>query len=352
MSPKAAKYRTRVNCGRVAGKVASWTGEEGWISPSVSIDHPLKNKNSGQLVIKRKDVSAGEALQPGTAVDFLVYAEVAEGGRLGAEFCRVVPAQSSAAGPGPTGPSQGKSATPKPFKAPVPKSAPVVQSPQKVLQPHLKPAVTIPKLLKPMPKKGGKPAGKPDGKGGPVPQAFPAATNDFREAEQGLKKTGLPRQSVNGMFQTGQLSVWMGRYGWIVPDKQVDHPDAPKHQGRIYLHVKDLQGADDMTVNPGARVAFKVYVDSSGLGAQECRILDNTPGGGKGGNGFNGATHSHGKAGCKGKRSWQQNDWEPEEQKEADALPPNWEQHWSEEYSVPYYWNTQTKESVWVKPEA
>jgi len=32
------------------------------------------------------------------------------------------------------------------------------------------------------------------------------------------------------------------------------------------------------------------------------------------------------------------------------ALPPNWEEHMSEEHGVPYFWNRVTKESRWIKP--
>mmetsp|Transcript_60088 Transcript_60088/g.168462 ORF Transcript_60088/g.168462 Transcript_60088/m.168462 type:complete len:260 (+) Transcript_60088:90-869(+) len=32
-------------------------------------------------------------------------------------------------------------------------------------------------------------------------------------------------------------------------------------------------------------------------------------------------------------------------------LPPFWEQHFSEEHGLHYYWNSKTKESMWEKPE-
>uniref|UniRef100_A0A7S4SJI5 WW domain-containing protein n=1 Tax=Alexandrium monilatum TaxID=311494 RepID=A0A7S4SJI5_9DINO len=32
-------------------------------------------------------------------------------------------------------------------------------------------------------------------------------------------------------------------------------------------------------------------------------------------------------------------------------LPPGWEEHFSDEYKIPYYWNTQTGESLWEPPE-
>lgn len=31
-------------------------------------------------------------------------------------------------------------------------------------------------------------------------------------------------------------------------------------------------------------------------------------------------------------------------------MPPNWEEHWSDEHAVPYFWNRMTKESRWIRP--
>jgi len=36
---------------------------------------------------------------------------------------------------------------------------------------------------------------------------------------------------------------------------------------------------------------------------------------------------------------------------DSTPLPPFWQQHYSDEYDVPYYWNSKTKESAWVRPE-
>jgi len=33
-------------------------------------------------------------------------------------------------------------------------------------------------------------------------------------------------------------------------------------------------------------------------------------------------------------------------------LPHPWEEHWSEEYKIPYFWNPETGDSVWHRPEA
>merc|ERR1712151_552639 len=35
----------------------------------------------------------------------------------------------------------------------------------------------------------------------------------------------------------------------------------------------------------------------------------------------------------------------PKPVKPANTLPPDWEEHFSEEYGIPYYWNSKTAES-------
>ncbi|CAE7831691.1 unnamed protein product, partial [Symbiodinium sp. CCMP2592] len=363
-----AQYRTRVTCGRVSGKVATWQGEEGWIRPDAKINHGLSSKNSGLVLVRRKDVSAGQALKPGEAVDFLVYSEVAEGGRLGAEFCRVVPGRSQ-----PSPASQGEVG--KPEASPV-KPA---QRPQKVLQLHVKKPEVLtlkkpepPTLMKPVPKKGGKPKGATVGKSGkPSIQNVITAGKDGKKSgaattpgkgppasvakgfnanstaapgppsADGFKaKHKLPRQQIGDAEQSGQLHEWWGKYGWIIPDKPVNHPGASKRQGKVYVHLSDMED-DSVTVIPGCRVSFLLYVDNSGLGAQSCRILDNLPGG----KGFQNAPKT-------GYNKWQStgyqqaNNWQSQSQEaqEEEGLPPDWEEHWSDEYNVPYFWNKQTKE--------
>eukprot|EP00438_Fugacium_kawagutii_P031304 Skav215328 [mRNA] locus=scaffold1391:8953:11831:- [translate_table: standard] len=97
--------RQRVKCGRLCGKVVRWRGEEGWIKPERAVDHPFKLKNNGEIFIAKKDVAAGQQLQPGmpgdvetrARVDFLVYSVKDAGGRLGADFCRLLPKEAVAA---------------------------------------------------------------------------------------------------------------------------------------------------------------------------------------------------------------------------------------------------------------
>mmetsp|Transcript_91197 Transcript_91197/g.174940 ORF Transcript_91197/g.174940 Transcript_91197/m.174940 type:complete len:389 (-) Transcript_91197:61-1227(-) len=42
----------------------------------------------------------------------------------------------------------------------------------------------------------------------------------------------------------------------------------------------------------------------------------------------------------------------PKPAPKKDVLPPDWEEHHSEEYGIPYYWNSKTGESAWEKPDA
>jgi len=38
--------------------------------------------------------------------------------------------------------------------------------------------------------------------------------------------------------------------------------------------------------------------------------------------------------------------------KKAGDLPAPWEEHWSDEYQIPYFWNAETGDSAWEKPTA
>jgi len=65
----------------------------------------------------------------------------------------------------------------------------------------------------------------------------------------------------------GKLIQWKGPFGWIVPDKPIDHPNAQKHGGRIYLDQIDVE---EEISGVGAQVSFHVYNDGAGLGASNC----------------------------------------------------------------------------------
>jgi len=65
----------------------------------------------------------------------------------------------------------------------------------------------------------------------------------------------------------GRLLVMLGHYGWIEARGTIDHPDAQKNGGRIYVRWRDLAGE----VEEGQIVCFYLYVDEQGLGAERCQ---------------------------------------------------------------------------------
>lgn len=71
---------------------------------------------------------------------------------------------------------------------------------------------------------------------------------------------------------TGELLVMLGHYGWIMSLMGIDHPDSKKHAGRIYLKGTDIRPG--CTLTPGTVVAFYLYADADGLGAEDCHPLE------------------------------------------------------------------------------
>jgi len=117
----------------------------------------------------------------------------------------------------------------------------------------------------------GKGMGKGKGKKGKM-MAF------FAEMEAGLWGKGmgkggpdLTREPVGEAVVQGEVVEWKGNFGWIKTQASIDHPAAGRRDGKIYVHKKDLPGGVE-GLERGASVQFKVYSDSSGLGAQEVQL--------------------------------------------------------------------------------
>lgn len=86
--------------------------------------------------------------------------------------------------------------------------------------------------------------------------------------EKGPSGPDLDRTRVSDTMITGEV-LYMGRaFGWVKPLEEVTHEAATKHGGKIYLHKKDI--AEGTEVKKGSMVTFHMYVDESGLGAEEC----------------------------------------------------------------------------------
>merc|ERR1719229_523356 len=67
----------------------------------------------------------------------------------------------------------------------------------------------------------------------------------------------------------GEVLVMLGHYGWIAAAEDIDHPDADKNGGRIYVHKRDANGP----LLAGDVVDFYLYADGQGLGAEACRVV-------------------------------------------------------------------------------
>ncbi|CAK9042348.1 Hypothetical protein SCF082_LOCUS24378 [Durusdinium trenchii] len=82
--------------------------------------------------------------------------------------------------------------------------------------------------------------------------------------------TAMFREAVTTDFVTGSVIEWKGKFGWIKPDSPIDHEWAKYRDGKIWVSKQDLSGLEELS--EGQRVQFKVYVDPSGLGAEETSL--------------------------------------------------------------------------------
>lgn len=94
--------------------------------------------------------------------------------------------------------------------------------------------------------------------------AAPAATEaDFDDFPSLSGPNPNRRPAVNGRV-TGSITEWKGKFGWIVPDAPIMHPEARMKGGRIYMSQEDVL---EVISGVGAEVSFYVYSDGAGLGA-------------------------------------------------------------------------------------
>jgi len=73
---------------------------------------------------------------------------------------------------------------------------------------------------------------------------------------------------------TGVLHETKGHYGWILPEQAIDHAEAFKHHGGVYLDTRDIRRGAKLC--KGDEVMFYLYADSNGLGAEDCHLKTTT----------------------------------------------------------------------------
>jgi len=81
----------------------------------------------------------------------------------------------------------------------------------------------------------------------------------------------LPRTRVTQVAVTGEVVEWKGKYGWLRPHAEIQHPMAAKRGGKIFVGSADLVDADESQLVVGAMLQFHVYEDPTGLGAEEVK---------------------------------------------------------------------------------
>jgi len=295
------KVRHRIWPTRCTGRITDWKGSFGWICPDMAINHPQAKMHKGQVYLSQADVEA-EISGIGAHVSFFVYAD---GTGLGAMSCR----PSAYAAHAPMMPIRKPALVAKEsFGVPPGRKQRVgttkvtgeikawkggfgwITPDQPVKHPLFRGQIYV----KSSDVVGGQPleAGtrvefhvyidsqgvgaeecelsfseKPTST--PVLLATrPAAQKAEPGPAPGPSNDPGPRERLTEVPTTGELLDWKGTFGWIKPHDPVDHPQAVKRNGNIYLSKKDLQGETSPTL--GQLLQFHVFVDNSGLGAEEC----------------------------------------------------------------------------------
>jgi len=104
----------------------------------------------------------------------------------------------------------------------------------------------------------------------PDPECF----DDEEEQKPKVSKQGAAlkpgARGSRSCLCSGEVLVMLGHYGWLASLSDIDHPDAVKNGGRIYFLRRDVVGG--VRLEKGDKVAFYLYADSQGLGAEECRL--------------------------------------------------------------------------------
>lgn len=293
------KLRQRVFPTRLTGRITDWKGKFGWITPDTMINHPEAKLHKGQVYLSQMDVEA-EISGVGAHVSFFVYAD---GTGLGAMNCRpafavptitqpirkpILVAQEGKgfAGPGKGGPGIkqrigqtkvmgtikdwkggfGWITPDQPVAHPLYRGQIYVKSSDVVGGQTMEAGVKVEFYVyidaqgvgaeEVVPCNGGTPAPNP---AVILLGAKPAVEN----------KDPGPRERLTIVHTTGELLDWKGSFGWIKPHEPVDHPQAVKRNGNLYVAKKDMTG-ESGGLHVGQLLQFHVFVDNSGLGAEEC----------------------------------------------------------------------------------
>lgn len=291
--------RERIHNLRLKGTVTKWFGKFGWIQPTDSIDHPLANRHRGEIHVKAEDTFPGQVLKKDAFVDFLVYADKAG---LGADKVRICPKPGAPSG----APAAAAAALQKKTVLPT-NSSSSSTSVGKVAPTNASSSTGS----------WGKNSSGVFGKGhtkGETKGKGQLSTDNAAKAaasqQGGVKQPGFFKDGKNGT--KGGASSGKG-LAVEKPSQLVKGTPAPKAGAKGQAQQQQWKGA----AKGGTKGSV---VASSGNLQVKKTIIKPGP--------SNNAPQA----------------------KVGKPLPPNWEEHISEEHNVPYFWNRVTKESAWLRP--
>lgn len=101
--------------------------------------------------------------------------------------------------------------------------------------------------------------------------AWPAdGASDFGAEPDEVEQLWPAPRGERTCLCAGEVLFMCGHYGWLTTESVIEHPSAGKNGGRIYINKRDI--ASGVSLVEGDKVVFYLYVDSQGLGAEECRL--------------------------------------------------------------------------------
>mmetsp|Transcript_114029 Transcript_114029/g.209500 ORF Transcript_114029/g.209500 Transcript_114029/m.209500 type:complete len:900 (-) Transcript_114029:322-3021(-) len=92
-----------------------------------------------------------------------------------------------------------------------------------------------------------------------------------RGTKRSAPETGVPpgkRRAVSSSFIIGTVAEWKGKFGWIRPSTPVE---GAREDGLLYVALEDIQNKQPL--KPDTQVAFSVYADHRGIGAEKVQAL-------------------------------------------------------------------------------
>lgn len=289
---KAAKKRTPISGPRQTGTVVDWKGSFGWIEPSKPIKHPNAHMKGGKVYLGAEDVTE-ELDGIGAVVNFTLYSDSTG---LGASDCKAGGSVASYAKPGSKAganlTASGKLATSSAVAAYKAANSPAAKV---AAQKAAAKARAAPVNQRVASKPGAnltasgkfaassavaayKAANTPAAKAAAAKTAKGVQQTAWKKQESApvWKKTAQgggwkeqqkkegEREMLHDEFLIGTINAWKGKFGWVTPDDEIDHPEIAKHQGHLYLKQEDVE---EEIEGVGARVQFMLYSDGMGLGA-------------------------------------------------------------------------------------